>query len=208
MPMNMNPTYGNWAGGIVNQYSCLGMVTSSGMTGLNSLGFQANMKGQLCKVWDGLHVSPTGPFKRAKICTDFCMVSAPHSVEDCPMATPRLQLLRQLRMGSHALLVEQGRLARPANAGICVAAPSAIPKPLGDESCMAPRFAANVAHRIEMMTVPCSVLCGTGLSVITLQPFSIGLVTPPGMRPHQPMLAERTGEISRFSHDKIHKPDS
>ena len=56
-----HPSYGNWAGGIVKQYSRLGMVSpfsSSGITGLNSLGFQANMKGQLCRVWDGLHVSP------------------------------------------------------------------------------------------------------------------------------------------------------
>ena len=56
-----HPSYGNWAGGIVKQYSRLGMVSpfsSSGITCLNSLGFQANMKGQLCRVWDGLHVSP------------------------------------------------------------------------------------------------------------------------------------------------------
>ena len=48
-----HPSYGNWAGGIVKQYNCLGMVSpfsSSGITGLNSLGFQANMKGQLCRV--------------------------------------------------------------------------------------------------------------------------------------------------------------
>ena len=48
-----HPSYGNWAGGIVKQYSRLGMASP----GLNSLGFQANMKGQLCSVWDGLHVS-------------------------------------------------------------------------------------------------------------------------------------------------------
>ena len=68
------PSYGNWAGGIVyivKQYRRLGMASlfsSSGITGLNSLGFQANMKGQLCKVWGGLHVSPrTAPSKRAKL---------------------------------------------------------------------------------------------------------------------------------------------
>ena len=41
-----HPSYGNWAGGIVKQYSRLGMaslISSSGITGLNSLGFQANM---------------------------------------------------------------------------------------------------------------------------------------------------------------------
>ena len=41
-----HPSYGNWAGGIVKQYSRLGMVSpfsSPGITCLNSLGFQANM---------------------------------------------------------------------------------------------------------------------------------------------------------------------
>ena len=47
-------------------------VHSSGIISLNSLGFQSNMKGQLCKVWDGLHVAPrTAPSKRAKLCTYF-----------------------------------------------------------------------------------------------------------------------------------------
>ena len=61
-----HPSYGNWAGGIVKQYSRLGMVSpfsSSGIAGLNSLGFQANMEGQLCRVWDGLHVSPRTAFR-------------------------------------------------------------------------------------------------------------------------------------------------
>ena len=36
------------------------------------LGFQAKMKGQLCNIWNGLHVSPrTAPSKRAKLCTYF-----------------------------------------------------------------------------------------------------------------------------------------
>ena len=59
----------NWAGGIVRQYSRLGMASpfsSSGIIGLDSLGFQAKMKGQLCKVWDGLHVSPR---KEGRKCT-------------------------------------------------------------------------------------------------------------------------------------------
>ena len=63
---------GNWAGGIVQQYSHLGMASpfsSSSITCLNylnSLGFQANMEGQLKSVWGGLHVSPrTAPSKRA-----------------------------------------------------------------------------------------------------------------------------------------------
>ena len=74
------PSYGNWAGGTVKQFRRLGMASpflSSGITlsstGLNSLGFQADMKGQPCKVWGGLHVSPrTAPSKkRAKLCTYF-----------------------------------------------------------------------------------------------------------------------------------------
>ena len=77
-----HPSYGNWAGGIVKQYSRLGMVSpfsSSGITCLNSLGFQANMKGQLCRVWDGLHVSPrTAPSKKASL------LGSPH--EHCKVA--------------------------------------------------------------------------------------------------------------------------
>ena len=83
-----HPSYGNWAGGIVKQYSRLGMVSpfsSSGTTCLNSLGFQANMKGQLCRVWDGLHVSPrTAPSKRATLHI-LCMVSASQSAENCAL---------------------------------------------------------------------------------------------------------------------------
>lgn len=54
-----DPLYGNWAGGIVNLYHCLNMVSprpfrapflSSGTNSLNALAFQANMEGQLCKV--------------------------------------------------------------------------------------------------------------------------------------------------------------
>ena len=59
-----HPSYGNWAGGIIKQYRRLGMASpfsSSGITCLNSLGFRANMKGQLCKVWDGLHVPLGSP---------------------------------------------------------------------------------------------------------------------------------------------------
>ena len=63
------------AGGIVRQYSRLGMASpfsSSGIIALKFLGFQTKMKGQLCKIWNGLHVSPrTAPSKRAKLCTYF-----------------------------------------------------------------------------------------------------------------------------------------
>ena len=54
--------YGNWAGGIVKQYSCLGMVSpflSSGMMGLKVIKFQlaTHTEGQLCKVLGGLMCS-------------------------------------------------------------------------------------------------------------------------------------------------------
>ena len=40
------------------------------MSGLRSLAILAIMEGQLCKGWDGLHVSPnTAPSKEAKLCT-------------------------------------------------------------------------------------------------------------------------------------------
>ena len=87
--------------------------SSSGITGLN---FQANMKGQLCRVWDGLHVSPTtDPSKRAKLCTYFAWFLRPSQLKTLPyfeLPTPisRLQFLMQFCMGSHALPV--GRLAR------------------------------------------------------------------------------------------------
>ena len=49
----------------------------------------------------------------------FCMVCAPSQLDtvqyfEIPMPNSRLQLLMQFRMESHALLVGQGRLARPA----------------------------------------------------------------------------------------------
>ena len=116
------PSCGNWAGGIVRQYSRLGMASpfSSGITGLNYLGFQAKMKGQLCKIWNGLHVSPrTAPSQRAKLCTYFAwflLASQFKTVPyfEIPIPISRLQMLMQFRMGSHTLPVEQDRLARPA----------------------------------------------------------------------------------------------
>ena len=53
-------------------------TSSSGIVALNSLGFQANMEGQHCKVWDGLHVSPRlAPSKGAKLCTYFAWFLRP-----------------------------------------------------------------------------------------------------------------------------------
>ena len=117
-----HPRCGNWAAGVMKQYAGLGMpslFSSSGITALNSLGFQANMEGQHCKVWDGLHVSPRlAPSKGAKLCTYFAWFFRPSQLRfepylDIPMHISRLRLLMQVWMGSHSLRVEQGRLARP-----------------------------------------------------------------------------------------------
>ena len=82
-----HPSCDNWADGIVKQYSRLGMASpfsSSGITCLNSLGFQANMEGQLKKVWGGLHVSPTtAPLQEGQALHILRLVSAPQSIEDC-----------------------------------------------------------------------------------------------------------------------------
>ena len=85
-----------------------------------------------------------------------------------PMPDSRLRLLMQFRIGSRALLVEQGGLAR-----------SAIPRHLhcctfcettasADEThfvLTAPNylstFATSFTHCIEMQTVPRSMFCGT-----------------------------------------------
>ena len=71
-------------------------------------------------VWGGLHVSPrTAPSKGAKLCTYFAWFLRPSQLKtvpcfELPMPISRLRLLMQFRMGSHALPVEQGSLARPA----------------------------------------------------------------------------------------------
>ena len=73
------PSYDNWPGGIVRQYSRLGMaspVLSSGIIGLNSLGFHAKMKvtsgrsGMVCMYLHG-QPPPKGP-STALILRGFC----------------------------------------------------------------------------------------------------------------------------------------
>ena len=213
-----HPSYGNWAGGIVKQYSRLGMASpfsSSGITGLNSLGFQANMKGQLCRVWDGLHVSPrTAPSKRAKLCTYFAWFLRPSQLKsvpyfELPMPISRVQLLMQFRMGSHALPVEQGRLAKPAVPRHLRRCTLCRTRALGDDwgilfltAPILPTFVASFGRYIRMLMVPCSVLCGTRtrkLFAIAWRSCSNWLMTPTKTRPHQPMLAEWTSEILSLS---------
>ena len=78
------------------------------------------MEGQLKKLWGGLRVSPrTAPSKGAKLCTYFAWFLRSSQLKtvpyfEIPMPISGLRLLMQFRMGSHALPVEQGRLARPA----------------------------------------------------------------------------------------------
>ena len=77
------------------------------------------MEGQLEKVCGGLHVFPrTAPSKGAKLCTYFAWFLRPNQLStvpyfEIPMPNARLRLLIQFCMGSHALPVEQGKLARP-----------------------------------------------------------------------------------------------
>ena len=86
------PSYGNFASGFIKRYSRLRMASSfssSRMTGLTSLSFQANLQGQLCKVWDGLHVSPrTAPSQRAKLCPYFAWFLRPGQLKTVPYFEP------------------------------------------------------------------------------------------------------------------------
>ena len=129
------PSCANWAGCIVKQYSHLGMalpLSSSGLTGLIFLGFQANMKGQLCKVWDGLHVSPrTAPSKRAKLCKYSAWFLRPSQLRAVPsfkMPVSRLQLLMQFRIGFLMLCrLNRVRLLHQPSPGIFAAVVCARP---------------------------------------------------------------------------------
>ena len=165
------------------------------------------MEGQLCKVWDGLHVSPrTAPSKRAKLCTSFAWFLRPGQLKpvpyfELPMPISRLELLIQLRTGSHALPVEQGRLARPAIPRHLRHCTLCQTRTLGDErhtmfdSKILPTFAARFGHVTRMPTVPCSILCGTRtrrLSAIAQQPLSTWLMTQIRARPHELIHAEWT----------------
>ena len=84
-------------------------------------------------IWDGLdlNVSPTSPRirtarsqrdNRAKLCRWYAwflrpgqLRTVPYSVLPMPIFSLALQLLMQVRMGSHALPVEQDGLARQGN---------------------------------------------------------------------------------------------
>ena len=73
----------------------------------------------------------------------------------------------QFRMGSHALPVEQGRLAKPAIPRHLRRCTLCGTRAMGDErhfvfDCpILPTFVASFGRCIRMLMVPCSVLCGT-----------------------------------------------
>ena len=120
-----HPSYGNWAGCINKSYSRLGMASPfllSCTIGLNFLGSQAKMEGQLCKVWDGLRVFPgTALSKGGKLFTYLAS-----QLRALLMTISCLQLL-QSRIGSRALLGQHGTLARPAIL-VCATALYAVPR--------------------------------------------------------------------------------
>ena len=117
-----HPSCDNWADGIVKQYSRLGMASpfsSSGITCLNSLGFQANMEVSSTGLGWSACLPKNSSLQEAKLCTYFAWFLRPSQLKTVPyfaipMPISRLRLLMPFRMGSHALPVEQGRLARPA----------------------------------------------------------------------------------------------
>ena len=100
----------------------------------------------------------------------------------------------QFRMGSHALPVEQGRLARPAIRWHCTGLLCATPRHCDEKQSafhcdlsmkgtlffIAPNFstsAATFGHCTKMVTVPCTVLCGAATRRLCL--FSTWLMAPP-----------------------------
>ncbi len=117
-----NPIVANWAGGIRKQFADLGMASPcpGGVVGMvDVLAFWRAMQSQEVSVWQGLHMSPrVAPSPRAKLCTYLRWFARPDRVlvepyYEMPMSITKLRLQFHFRMGSHSLLVEQSRLARP-----------------------------------------------------------------------------------------------
>ena len=68
--------------------------------------------------WDGLHVSPWTAYSKANLCTHHHWFgrqseSCFEPYHEMPMSITRLWAMVQIRVGSHALLIEQGRFVRP-----------------------------------------------------------------------------------------------
>ena len=68
-----HPSCNSWAAVVVKQYSHLGMASPLSFftfVALKSLALHASLENQLCKGWDGVHVSPwMADSKRTKLCT-------------------------------------------------------------------------------------------------------------------------------------------
>ena len=84
-----HPSYGNWAGGIVKQYSRLGMVSpfsSSGTPGLNSPRVSGEHEGSALQGLGGSACVPkNSSLKLGKALHMLCMVSASQSAENCAL---------------------------------------------------------------------------------------------------------------------------
>ena len=144
----------------------------------------------------------TAPSTGVKLCTYFAWFLRPSQLKtvpyfELPVPISRLQLLMQFRMGSHALPVEQGRLARPAVPQHLRRCTLCGTRALGDErhfgfDCRHFAHIASFDCCIKMLMVPCSGLCGTRarkLFAIAWRPSSIWLMIPTKTRPHKPTLA-------------------
>ena len=86
---------------------------------VDAFGFQRAMRASESEVGAGPPTSPgSAPSRKAKLCTYLRWFSRPErcSLEpyyDLPSSINKLRSILHFRMGSHALLVEQGRLGRP-----------------------------------------------------------------------------------------------
>ena len=165
-----------------------------------------------------LHVSPRpAPFKRAKLCTYFAWFLRPIQLKTVPyfeitMPISRLRLLMQVRMGSHALLVEQDRLARPAIPRHLRCCTLCETRALGDERHFvfdSPHF-ADICCQFRSLyqdaddTMQCFVwhkdqkaVCHCLAAILSLAKIPIET------RPHKPMLAEWTSEFLSLSLIKL-----
>ena len=128
----------------------------------------------------------------------FAWFLRPSQLETVPyfelrMPICRLQLLMQFCMGSHALHVERRRLAEPAIPRHLRRCTLCENPALGHDrhfvfGCQ--HLAHSLRHCTKMLTVSCSILCGTRtrrVSAIAQQPFSTSLMTSIKSRPNKLM---------------------
>ena len=120
---------------------------------------------------------------------------------ELPMSITKLQTLMQLRLGSHALPIEQGRIARTALARHLRQCTSCITKAVGDESrCVfdCPHFreiGAEFPGHFQMLRGACLCSCDTRtnslLAIASLQRAQ----TSTHSRPHKPGWLNRHSAI-------------